>query len=138
METMQVIQKPTYSSMYLPGQGLFLAMGKLLTGTLWAGVVISVALMSMAISWALQGWLPPSWALLGALIAALRFGLFSYWMNSYWGGALGALGGALVLDAWPRIRRRMSVGASLLMGGGLALLVITRPFEGAMPARRSA
>jgi hypothetical protein len=132
METIQVIQKPTYASMYLPGQGLFLAMGKLLTGSLWGGVVIGVALMSMAICWALQGWLPPGWALLGGLIAALRFGLFSYWMNSYWGGALGALGGALVLGAWPRIRKRMSVGSALLMGAGMGLLIVTRPFEGAV------
>jgi hypothetical protein len=132
METMQVIQKPTYASMYLPGQGIFLALGKWAAGSLWAGVVLSVALMSMAICWALQGWLPPGWALLGGLIAVLRFGLFSYWMNSYWGGAVSALGGALLIGAWPRIKRRMGVGSSVLMGMGAALLAISRPFEGLM------
>jgi len=35
--------------------------------------------------WALQGWLPRGWALLGAFIG-LDLYLFSYWMNSYWGG----------------------------------------------------
>ena len=87
METLQVIQKPTYASMYPPGQGAFLALGKIATGHPWAGVVLSVALMCMAIGWALQAWLPPGWVLLGALIAVARFGLFSYWINSYWGGA---------------------------------------------------
>jgi hypothetical protein len=132
LETIQVIQKPTYSSMYFPAQGMFLAFGKLVTGSLWAGVLISVALMCMAICWALQGWLPPGWALLGGFLSVLRFGLFSYWMNSYWGGALGALGGALVIGAWPRIRRRISVGPSVLMALGVALLAISRPFEGVM------
>lgn len=129
-ETIQVIQKPTYASMYFPGQGLFLALGKLVAGSLWAGVVLSVALMCMAICWALQGWLPPGWALLGGLIAILRFGLFSYWVNSYWGGAVGCLGGALVLGAWPRIRRRISVAPSVLLALGIVLLAISRPFEG--------
>lgn len=128
-ETMQVIQKPTYASIYFPGQGVFLALGKLVGGSLWAGVVLSVAFMCMAVCWALQGWLPPEWALLGALIAVLRYGLFSYWMNSYWGGAVGGLGGALVLGAWPRIRHRGTLGPSLLMALGLALLAVSRPFE---------
>ena len=132
METMHVIQKPTYTSMYLPGQGLFLALGKFVTGFAWAGVLLSVALMCMAICWALQGWLPPGWALLGGLIAIGRFGLFSYWINSYWGSALGALGGALVIGAWPRIRDRMSIWPAVLMGFGIALLTISRPFEGAV------
>src|SRR5581483_10432892 len=77
METIQVIQKPTYASMYPPGQGAFLALGILAAGLPWAGVVLSVALMCMAICWALQAWLPPGWALLGALIAVARFALFS-------------------------------------------------------------
>lgn len=45
---------------------------------------------------------------------------------------MGALGGALVLGAWPRMRRRMSVRASLLMGAGVALLAVSRPFEGSI------
>jgi hypothetical protein len=135
-ETMQVIQKPTYASMYFPGQALFLLLGKVATGCMWAGVVLSAGLMCMAICWALQGWLPPGWALFGGLIAVFRFALFSYWINSYWGGAPGALGGALVLGAFPRISRRLpatgALGASLLMGLGIVLLAVTRPFEGAI------
>src|SRR5436309_6653551 len=35
-------------------------------------------------------------ALLGAFIG-LELCLFSYWMNSYWGGAVTAIGGALLI-----------------------------------------
>jgi hypothetical protein len=78
----------------------------------------------------LQAWVPPRWALYGGVLAGLRLGILSYWMNSYWCASLAALGGALVLGSWPRIQRSMQVRHALIMGIGLALLANTRPFEG--------
>jgi hypothetical protein len=89
-----------------------------------------VALLCAALCWMLQGWMPPSWALLGGLLAVMHFGVFSYWANSYWGGALAATGGALVLGALPRIKRAPHFGDVLLMGLGIAILANTRPYEG--------
>jgi hypothetical protein len=129
-ETIHVIQHPTYNSMYLPGQALFLALGQAATGVPWAGVVLSFALMSGALCWMLQAWVPPKWALLGSVLWSLRVGLFGYWMNSYWGGAVGALGGALVLGAWPRLRRQPRLRNAALLGVGMLVLLNTRPFEG--------
>jgi hypothetical protein len=129
-ETIQEIQRPTYNSMYFPAQGIFLAAGRVL-GHPWFGVLMSVGLMSAAVLWMLQGWFPPGWALLGSVICSLRYGLFSYWMNSYWGGAVGVIGGALVLGAIPRIRRGMLSRHFVLLAAGLLLLANSRPFEGA-------
>jgi len=56
----------------------------------------------------LQAWLPPPWALLGAALAVLRLGILSYWMNGYWSASIVALAGALVLGAWPRLRKHLS------------------------------
>ncbi len=135
-ETMHVIQRPTYNSMYFPGQALFLATGKLRAHSAWAGVLLSMALLCGAICWALQGWLPAEWALAGGLLAVLRFGLFSYWINSYWRGAVSALGGALVVGAWPRIRAHPAVFSTLLLAVGMLLLMISRPFEGVVLCMR--
>ncbi len=53
-ETIHVIQQPTYSSMYLPGQAVFLALGQVLFSHPFAGVLLSVGLMCGATCWMLQ------------------------------------------------------------------------------------
>jgi hypothetical protein len=129
LDTFHVLQQPTYASIFPPVQGMALALGQLL-GSPWIGVLLSVAVMCAAVAWALQGWLPARWALLGTLIALLRVDLMSYWVDSYWGGAVAATGGALVIGALPRILRRRSLRDSLLLGVGAAILANSRPVEG--------
>jgi hypothetical protein len=136
-ETFHVNMWPTYQSMYPPGQAIFLTIGQLFMGHPWWGVWLSVGLMCACVTWMLQGWMPPHWALLGGLFCVLRFSLFSYWMNSYWGGAVAATGGALLLGAIVRLTRKPCAVYALLVALGLLILGNTRPYEGfvfAVPA----
>jgi len=130
-ESIHITMQPTYSSMYFPSVGLVLAAGKLLFGNPWFGELCVSALMCAAICWMLQAWLPPGWALLGGILALLRLGLFSYWINTYnCGGSVAALAGALVLGALPRLTRAPRLRYGLLLAAGIAILAITRPYEG--------
>jgi hypothetical protein len=129
-ESFGIIQQPSYQCIAQPAQGMILAAGKILFHHAFWGVWLAAGVMCAAICWMLQGWLPPRWALLGALLAVLRFGTLTYWTNSYWGGTAGAIGGALVLGALPRIKSSQRIRDALLMGLGLAILANSRPYEG--------
>ncbi|HEV8725031.1 MAG TPA: hypothetical protein VGW77_30825 [Candidatus Binatia bacterium] len=129
-ESFHVIQKPTYASKFPPAQGLMLAAGQVLGGHAIVGVWISTALACAAIYWMLLAWVPPGWALLGGLLTALHPGVLLTWGQSYWGGAVAMLGGALVVGALRRIARQARVIDALLMGLGLAILANSRPYEG--------
>jgi hypothetical protein len=129
-ESMHIIQQPTYASKYPPGQGLIMAAGQVIAGHPIVGVWISTALASAALCWMLFAWLPPRWAILGSLVAALHPSILIQWGQSYWGGAVAMMGGALVFGAMRRIMRRPRVRDATLLGVGLAVLTNSRPYEG--------
>jgi hypothetical protein len=137
-ESFHVIQQPTYASKYPPMQGLALAFGERLFDQPWVGIWLSAGLMCASVCWMLQGWTTPGLAFVGGLLVALRVGILTYWMNSYWGGAIPAIGGALVLGAVARIvfRRQFAHGATWALG--LGILLNSRPYDGALLAMLSA
>jgi hypothetical protein len=128
-ESIHIIQKPTYNSDYFPGPAAILALG-MLAGHPWIAVWVLCAAMCAALCWMLQAWVPPAWALFGALLAVVRFDIASYWINSYYGGCLAALGGALVLGAYPRFVKKPSFSLSFALALGVIAIGYTRPFEG--------
>jgi hypothetical protein len=128
-ETFFVLQEPAYSSIYPVGQGLALALGWAVFGLPWAGVLLSVAAFCALCYWMLRAWTTPGWALVGGVLAVIEFGPLSQWMNSYWGGALAAAAGCLVFGALPRLRHGPRTRDAVLLGVGLGIHLLTRPYE---------
>jgi len=128
-ETFHVNWFPTYHSMYPPAQGAALFLGQVL-GSPWIGVLLTAAAMCAAVYWMLCAWMPARWAFLGGALVALKLGFTTYWMNSYWGGAVAAIGGSLVLGSLARILRHPRWRDALLLGLGIAILANSRPYEG--------
>ncbi len=132
-ESIHITMQPTYQSMYFPGQGLMFAAGQVLFGQPWLAELAMDGLMCAGLVWMLQGWLPRRWALLGGVLAVLRLGLFSLWINTHHTAALpSAFGGALVLGSLPRLMKAGRFRYGLSMSIGIAILILTRPYEGVL------
>jgi hypothetical protein len=131
-ETNFVLQEPTYSSIYPLGQGIALAFGQLVLRRPWAGIVLSAGAFCGLCYWMLRAWTAPAWALIGGLLAVIEFGPLQYWMNTYWGGSLAAAGGCLIFGSLPRLHHRARSRDAALLGLGVAVEWLTRPFEAAL------
>lgn len=133
-ETIHIFHTPTYSSMYMPGQGLFLAAGKLLTGWHWAGVLAGAVFATASMLWAMRALFPAPWAFLGAAFYALRATMFSAWTEGYWGGHVAAAAGALLIGSAVRLKREPRARWAIPLALSVTLLAWTRPFEGSVLA----
>lgn len=129
-DTFHVLVHPVYVSKYFAGQGVFLAFGQRLINHPAFGLWLSSALCCGVSFWMLRAWIAPSWALISALIMVIQFGVFSYWSQSYWGGMIAALGGALCFGAVRRLWDKVSLQTSLSLALGLVILANSRPLEG--------
>ena len=128
-ETFHVIQTPTYMSKYPPADSVLLALGQIV-GNPWIGVLLGMGLMCGALLWMLQGWFSPKWALVGSALAFFQIGIWSSWVNTYLGGPMAAIGGALVMGAVPRIFHRQRFQDTVVLAVGAGILANTRPYEG--------
>jgi hypothetical protein len=128
-EQIFVLQRPSYSSMFNLGQGLVLALGWILFGHPWAGVLLSIGALCSLSYWMLRAWTTSGWALSGGLLCVMLFGPLSYWTNSYWGGAVSASAGCLVFGSLPRLVENRGKRYAVLLGTGMALQLLTRPYE---------
>ncbi len=128
-ETFFVLQEPTYSSIFAIGQGMVVALGLMLFGHPWAGVAFATAALCSLCYWMLRAWTTPGWALAGGLLCVMQFGPLNQWMNSYWCGSVPAAAGCLVFGSLPRLRENGRPRDAALMGLGLAIHLLTRPYE---------
>lgn len=128
LETVYVLQKTSYASKYPIGQGLSLTPG-VAAGTPWLGVLAAGALMGAGMLYALTAMLPVPWALVGAVAGGLRFGAFSYWMDSYWGGCFCAFGASLLLGGMLRWFAAPGAAAARVATAGWGIVFLVRPYE---------
>jgi hypothetical protein len=132
LDTIYVLQHPAYASIYPIGQGLMLAIGQILSGNPWVGVLLVTALMSGAVCWVLLECLPVAWAACGGILTGFTYGI--RWIDSYWGGEFCALGGALLFGALFRLYKARSPEdpskwMALIGALGWSIVWLIRPFE---------
>src|SRR5436190_3753581 len=127
-ETMMVLHTPRYISKYPVGQGVLFAIGKLF-GHPIVGEWMATVLACAAIWWALRVWTTARLALIGGIAVAIHPTMLG-WVDSFHGGQLAALGGALMLAAAGRLRIAPTWQMSAVVGAGADILTISRPYEG--------
>ncbi len=129
-ESIYVNQTPSVASMYFPGRGVPLLLGLLVADLPWLGIWLSMVLLAVATAWMLRAYVSETLALLGALLLVIRFGVLSTMINTHYGAGYIALGGVLVLGAFPRLLKKARWSDAILFGLGLLILMTGRPFEG--------
>lgn len=131
--TVHVMVLPTYTAKFPPGLGMFLAAGQVF-GHPAIGAVMSVALACAFVTVALRYFVPPRWAFVGGLVAATHT-LIYWWGQSYWGGGVAMLGGAILLAGAGRaMRRKPDARVGAVIGIGLFVFALSRPLEGLIVA----
>jgi len=128
-EAVYVLLRPTFSSMYPVLRSFPLLVGLLLGVGVWGGVLLSVCALAIAVHWMVRQWVNDRVALLVAAIVILRFGLFSLWVNSYFGSAFTGLGGVLLLGGYRSVMTRSALSGGIAIGVGVLILMTTRPYE---------
>jgi len=81
------------------------------------------------VCWMLMAWVRPRFAFFGGLLASLH-PMVLLWGQCYHGGAPAMLGGSLLLGGMRRAVDLPGSRSALAMGLGMAILAITRPYEG--------
>jgi hypothetical protein len=122
--------RPMYASKYPPGPIMFLALGQVLFGAPFYGVLISNVFMLAAFCLMLSAWVPLRAGIVVAAFFALILSPTMYWTDSYYGGSVAAGGAALVLLSVGLLRRHPAVLPGALFAVGVLLLFWTRPYEG--------
>ena len=128
-EAVYVLLRPTYASIYPVLRSFPILLGLLIGIGAWGGVLLSVTALVLAVYWMVRQWVNDQAALLAAAIVIVRFGLFSLWVNSYFGSAFTALGGVLLLGGYRAVTVRPALSGGIAVGAGVAILLTTRPYE---------
>ena len=129
-ESFHILLTPSYAPKYPPGHSLVLAGALSVFGEVRYGLWLEAGALVASITWMLFAFVPARFAVLGGIACALQLALFGSWSMTFYGGSLAAIGGALMLGAAPRVSQRPGVGLGVVLGLGIAILAMTRPFEG--------
>lgn len=126
-ETLYVQMRPSYVSIYPPGSAATLALGKVIFGHPYWGLVLVYTALAAALPWALLAFVEFRYAMAASLVVGGGIAC-TYWTHGYWGGALAALLGTCLVGALGRTGAGAAWGLGLAAGG----LAFVRPFEGAL------
>lgn len=130
MQTFHVIMEPSYASKYPLATGILIALGGGLFGLPIAGIWLASGLCVGSVAWMLAAVTNRRWALLGGLLIALHPAMQISWSQTYFGGWLTAASSALVIGSVLRLRRAVNWLPGWVLGCGLGLLALSRPYEG--------
>lgn len=95
------------------------------------GAWLGVGAVAAAVAWTVRGFTAARWAWVAGLGTLTLISFHHPWAQTFAGGTVPAIGGALWLGALVRrARRSTALGTAASAAAGLALLVLSQPVEG--------